>query len=174
MVALTMACHNKRCHEKYIKRCDPIRSHLWQPEIPSYDGARLSCFKPSELNDQPITFRPLINVDFGGPAGVLLSRLTRITVYLGEDADIVGIDFFYERSNGKYFSSIGQGTRDLKAAECRSYGCVHGSSVVQIANFIAGPQGERIVQVEIFYGQGYGLKGLKVNFTAARSAIILY
>lgn len=171
MVALALACHNKRCHEKYIKRRNPIRSHLWEPEIPDYDGGRLSCFRPRELVDQPGTFRPLINVDFGGPGGVLLSRLARITVYLGDRADIVGIDFFYEKSNRKYFSPIGQGTQNLKAEEYRSYGCVQGSSVVQIANFIAGSQGERIIKVEILCGHGHGLKGLKVTSTATHSTV---
>lgn len=87
-------------------------------------------------------FDPLVNVDFGGPQGILLPFLTRIVVHmLAETCPIVGMDFFY-------------------TDRCMRFGS---GGATELSFFLDGPAGERITAVEVTAEEPeFGVRGLQV------------
>ncbi|KAL2817020.1 hypothetical protein BDW59DRAFT_182360 [Aspergillus cavernicola] len=69
------------------------QSHLWVPCPPTYDSLQLSALYPP----LPIlSFEPLLNIDFGGPGGLYLSRLTELVCYMGYDPHpVLGMKAIY-------------------------------------------------------------------------------
>ena len=103
-----------------------IFSSLWTPNIPEEKDLKLGTLLPSQPLD---VFEPLINVDFGGPKGIRLGELTRLTCYMTSGyRPLIGIEVFYADGTSFLYSSGG--------------GC-------EISFFLNGPAGERIHQVGI-------------------------
>ncbi|KAJ5475949.1 hypothetical protein N7475_001678 [Penicillium sp. IBT 31633x] len=70
-----------------------IQSCLWKPHPPSAKDLRFSPMLPTSGSSP--TFEPLITIDFGGPGGVLLGLLTRLTFYMMDGpSPLVGIEIF--------------------------------------------------------------------------------
>lgn len=107
---------------------DLIQSHLWTPRIPIYAGLVLSSLEPQQTGS---TFEPLINIDFGGLRGKLLSSLTRMVIYMvGDYSPIIGVRFFYTDKSVEFGNSGG----------------------VALSFLIDGPNGERISDIEMTVG----------------------
>lgn len=69
-------------------------SALWYPTIPSpFQNLHDDYFPARHVS--PAEYRPLVHVLFGGPGGILLDHLVRISVTVSKSA-IVGINFFYD------------------------------------------------------------------------------
>ncbi|KAL4915381.1 hypothetical protein BDW62DRAFT_125057 [Aspergillus aurantiobrunneus] len=73
------------------------QSHLWTPDIPAYEHLKLSSLLPS-LPARP--FQPLVDLDFGGLGGSLLSRVARVVFYMEYDpSPVLGVKVIY--NNGE-------------------------------------------------------------------------
>ncbi|KAJ0425254.1 hypothetical protein BJY00DRAFT_204588 [Aspergillus carlsbadensis] len=95
---------------------------LWTP---SYPRETVSLVPMPELESSG--FDPILNVDFGGPNGERLPRLTRIVArMLGRADPIVGLTFYFCDHTSDHFGR-------------------HGS--MEVSSFIDGPGGERISSV---------------------------
>jgi hypothetical protein len=114
-------------------------SCLWIPQAPAHQGLTISALEPSQA---PRPFDPLINIDFGGPHGVLLASLTRLVVHMvSEFRPIVGLEFVYNNRSIKF----GLG------------------GVAEISALIDGQGGERIINVEVVIDDPKsGMRGLQV------------
>lgn len=121
-----------------------VQSHLWAPPAPDHEDVKISSLLPSQL---PLTFEPLINIDFGGRRGLYLGSLTRLTFYISSiPYAFVGIEISYSDGKSVVFGS--------------NSGC-------EISFFIDGSKGERINRLGIIeHSHGpqpeTGLCGLQV------------
>ncbi|CAG8192000.1 unnamed protein product [Penicillium salamii] len=106
-----------------------IQSVLWAPHPPSEKYVKCSPLLP--LSESPQPFDPLTNIDFGGPKGVHLGRLTRLTFHMAASNSplpLTGIEIFL--SDGHSFLC---GSR----SDC------------ELSLFIEGSKGERIDRIDI-------------------------
>lgn len=119
-----------------------ILSALWYPKPPRYQDVALGSILP-RVPTGP--FSPLVNMDFGGPGGVLLQSLTRLIVHVAHNRyPIVGMEFRYGDESVRFG---GQGS-------------------VQITTLIDGPAGERIQSVDIITDPaGAHIMGLWVSLS---------
>lgn len=69
-------------------------SALWYPTLPTPSQSLHNDSFPAR-HVSPTEYRPLVHVMFGGPGGILLDHLVRISVTVSKSA-IVGINFFYD------------------------------------------------------------------------------
>ncbi|KAL4778402.1 hypothetical protein BJX76DRAFT_362764 [Aspergillus varians] len=100
--------------------------HLWMPCLPTYDSLQLSALYPPLPN---LPFEPLLNVDFGGPGGLYLSRLTELVCYMGYGSHpVLGMEAIYADGRSVLFGS--------------RRGC-------RLSFAIGGPDGERITEIGI-------------------------
>ncbi|KAE8151706.1 hypothetical protein BDV25DRAFT_171265 [Aspergillus avenaceus] len=68
-------------------------SYLWQSARPSYENLRIYQFQPDSVGTN---YRPLINIDFGGPDGKWLESLVSMEVHVSNElSPIVGMSFKY-------------------------------------------------------------------------------
>lgn len=105
-----------------------VHSHLWIPSIPTYEGLEITALQPPAPSSGR-TFEPLVNVDFAGPGGRLLSSLTRLVCYLSKYTHpLMGFEMIYADGKSILFGSNG--------------GC-------ELSFPIDGPKGERINKVGI-------------------------
>lgn len=56
-----------------------VQSHLWTPHPPRHEDLRISALLPPQPSR---AFEPLINIDFGGPRGLLRGSLTRLAFHM--------------------------------------------------------------------------------------------
>lgn len=116
----------------------------WTPHPPRHEDLIISTLLPSQ---PPRAFEPLINIDFGGPRGLLLGSLTRLAFHMASSPyPLIGIEIFYSDGKSVLFGS--------------NSGC-------EISFFVNGSNGERINQVGILednqrHYSAIGLGGLQV------------
>ncbi|KAF5863926.1 hypothetical protein ETB97_009033 [Aspergillus alliaceus] len=68
-------------------------SYLWQSQRPSYDNLRIYQFQP---DNEGTPYRPLMNIDFGGPDGKWLDSLIGMEVHVSSEiSPIIGMTFNY-------------------------------------------------------------------------------
>ncbi|OGM47235.1 hypothetical protein ABOM_003928 [Aspergillus bombycis] len=68
-------------------------SYLWQSKRPSYDTLQIYQFQPDNVGPP---YRPLMNIDFGGPGGEWLGSLISMEVHVSsESSPILGMTFNY-------------------------------------------------------------------------------
>lgn len=104
-----------------------MQSALWAPHPPSENDLKFSPLLP--LSDSSRAFDPLMNIDFGGPKGVRLGLLTRLTFHMtAHPMPLVGIEIFYSDGNSSLYGTRG--------------GC-------ELSFFIDGPKGECIDHIDI-------------------------
>lgn len=108
------------------------RSAIWYPELPP-TSLNLNEEAFPQLPSYTWGYRPLFWACFGGPGGVYLGRLTKITGCLSL---LRRIDFTFQGE---------------VPAECRTFGRWEDSEYAMLIEFpIDGPGGERIERVDIF------------------------
>ncbi|KAE8165221.1 hypothetical protein BDV40DRAFT_259020 [Aspergillus tamarii] len=99
-------------------------SYLWQSERPSYDNLRIYQFQPDNVGTP---YRPLMNIDFGGPNGEWLDSLVSMEVHVSSEfSPILGMTFNYT-------------DKTLQFGKC--------SSDRKLTFSVNGPGGERITEV---------------------------
>lgn len=115
------------------------QSDLWIPRVPTYKNFEISTLEPPRYSHAS---KVLLDIDFGGRHGVLLSSLTRIVVHMVSDPrPIIGIDVFYT-DRGMRLGS-GGGT--------------------EISFLIDGPGGERITSMGVTVNDpAVGVRDLQV------------
>ncbi|XHG00078.1 hypothetical protein AWENTII_003549 [Aspergillus wentii] len=129
-----------------------VQFKLWTPYAPGYEDLRISTLLPS-LSDW--AFEPLINIDFGGPRGLLLGSLTRLVFHMASyPYPLVGIETSYSDGRTVLFGSNG--------------GC-------EISFSIDGSKGERINRIDALEGNRryyayIGLAGLQISTNYGRTA----
>ncbi|CAG8920000.1 unnamed protein product [Penicillium salamii] len=131
-----------------------IQSVLWAPHPPNEKDVKCSHLLP--LSESPGPFDRLMNIDFGGPKGVHLGRLTRLTFHmaaLDSRLPLTGIEVFL--SDGHSFL-CGSGN------DCK------------LTLFIEGSKGERIDRIDILeessrYHLVKDLSGLQISTNFGRS-----
>ncbi|CVK91419.1 uncharacterized protein FMAN_09533 [Fusarium mangiferae] len=112
-------------------------SGLWHPYEP--DTSVYGAIHPSAAKDkQTVNQLYLLNMDFGGPGGALISRLSRITaLHDDQHGSFRGFVFSYADGRTKSY-----GTRTIINTTSDRSTCIGQSS------YINGPGGERIVSLE--------------------------
>ncbi|GAB1210321.1 hypothetical protein APSETT445_009112 [Aspergillus pseudonomiae] len=99
-------------------------SYLWQSKLSSYDNLRIYQFQPDNAG---IPYRPLLNIDFGGPDGKWLDSLISMEVHVSSEfSPILGMTFNYT-------------DKTLRFGTCTSGEALTFS--------VDGPGGERIIDV---------------------------
>lgn len=86
---------------------DPSRleSLLWTPHPPRHAHLSISPLLPPEPSQ---VFEPLLNIDFGGPSGVLLGSVARLTLHMeSPPRPIIGIEVFHNDGRSVLFGSEG-------------------------------------------------------------------
>lgn len=133
-------------------------SALWYPTIPSPFQNLHDDYFPARYVS-PTEYRPLVHVMFGGPGGILLDHLVRISVTVSKSA-IVGINFFYDipvttiARNTSVRASIpskkdannGGYTYSYSLQACPS--TASGDTSDKILFAINGPAGERLTSLQ--------------------------
>lgn len=139
-------------------------SALWYPTIPRpFQNLHDNSFPARHVS--PTEYRPLVHVMFGGPDGILLDHLLRISVTVSKDA-IVGINFFYDipvttnnttARDTSVRASIPSGDRETNNRGNRqaySYSLqacpstASGDTSDKILFSIDGPAGERLTSIQ--------------------------
>lgn len=111
---------------QHVMDSSRAQSHLWTPYPPGHEELRISILLPSGPS-RP--FRPLTNIDFGGPKGLLLTSLARLTFYMASTPHLfIGIEISYSNGRSVLFGS--------------SDGC-------GLSFFIDGSNGERINRIGV-------------------------
>ncbi|KAL3441468.1 hypothetical protein BJX65DRAFT_313821 [Aspergillus insuetus] len=135
--------------EEEINRCC-IQSYLWATHPPIHEGLSISALLP-EI--PPRRFEPVLNIDFGGQAGVRLGKLTRFVFYMASrPVPFVGLEVGFSDGEPMLFGS--------------RVGCA-------MPFFIDGAGGERIVQVAALRRCGspnLRLAGLQLSTNYERTA----
>lgn len=109
-----------------IDRLDP--QPLWTPSYPRETVALIP--KPKEYH----SFGPILNLDFGGPNGERLGKLTRIVMHLHSRlSPFVGVTFYFNDDTCIHFGRQG---------------------AMEISSFIDGPGGELISSVMVEKSMG--------------------
>ncbi|KAJ5702049.1 hypothetical protein N7488_009597 [Penicillium malachiteum] len=104
------------------------QSLLWAPCAPNKKSVEISTLLP--LSNASRAFEPLMNIEFGGPEGLFVGSVRRITCYMKTGyCPLVGIEIFH--SDGR---SVLCGTRN---------GC-------ELSWFLDGANGECIDKVDIY------------------------
>ncbi|PKY08597.1 hypothetical protein P168DRAFT_323700 [Aspergillus campestris IBT 28561] len=139
-----------------IQDLSRVYSHLWTPPPPGHENLTIGTILPRQPSQ---AFEPLINIDFGGPQGVLLGSLTRLAFHMASRPyPLMGIEVSY--SDGRYMLF---GSRS---------GCV-------LSVFVNGPEGERINHIGIFehdlddYSEATTLDGLRVSHIVPKTSCIM-
>ena len=112
-------------------------AEIWYPETPE-SPCNWAVSHPSAVAPaQP--FNLCLNMDFGGPDGQLLGKLTRVSVFLGGyPAVLIGMEFDYSDGSRRAY-----GRRDYLIEN------KHHVAGVEQSFFIDGPGGEVITSVEV-------------------------
>lgn len=73
-----------------------LRDHArWLPDVPNEALSLNASYVPARTRRPPRKYNPLTMLLFGGRHGAHLSKLTMISVWMGEDMQILGIYFTY-------------------------------------------------------------------------------
>ncbi|KAF9893998.1 hypothetical protein FE257_008969 [Aspergillus nanangensis] len=93
----------------------------------------------------------VINIDFGGPGGILLKALTKLVVHMAiGPLPVVGVDFSYADSTVKHFGHRGQN---------------------QLTFYVNGPAGERITKIVVVLDVRWtGMSGFEIWTNYGRHA----
>ena len=136
-----------------------IESYLWIPQAPANREITISPLEPLQ---EARPFDPLINIDFGGAHGVLLSSLTRVVVHMvSEDCPVVGFEFFYLDQTLKF--GYGGGTEISALIDGPAGERIIDLEVITNDPLIDGPERERILDLEVILnGPKFGMRGLQV------------
>ncbi|KAK2789239.1 hypothetical protein FQN52_006331 [Onygenales sp. PD_12] len=127
-----------------------LESYLWVPEVPRDRDIILGSLEPKLDHRVPVNFEPRFDIYFGGPKGLLLSHLTRVVVHmLCDDCLIIGMTFYYT-DHSVNFGSSGE---------------------TEIPFLIDGPNGERIISLEVLNDDYCGMRGLKIGTNYGRSML---
>lgn len=111
---------------QHVMDSSRVQSHLWTPHPPRHEDLSISILLSSQSSG---IFEPLTNIDFGGPRGLLLASLARLTFHMVSDPHLfIGIDISYSDGRSILFGSSG--------------GC-------GISFFVDGSKGERINRIGI-------------------------
>lgn len=130
-------------------------SALWYPTLPTpSQNLHDSSFTARHVS--PNEYRPLVHVMFGGPGGVLLDHLVRISVTVSKSA-IVGINFFYDipistsTSTTSARTSIPRdqdGSNDHYSYSLQACPSTTSGESDKILFAINGPAGERLTSIQ--------------------------
>lgn len=102
-----------------------VQSHLWTLHPLRHEDLIIGTLLPSQLSR---AFESLINIDFGGPRGLLLRSLTRLAFHMASSPyPLIGTEVFYSdgksvlfRSNSgceiSFFSMAQMGSVSIKSA----------------------------------------------------------
>ncbi|KAL3485009.1 hypothetical protein BJX62DRAFT_243400 [Aspergillus germanicus] len=131
-----------------------IQKYLWTPHPPLYETTTFGPLLPAQYDKG---FGPLIgplrNIDFGGPGGRLLDKLTRMVFYMDTmSTPFIGVECHYVDHETRCFGDT------TKAGAC------------EISFLIDGPAGERISHVNLLLSPRSGLIGLQLATNYGRSA----
>ncbi|KAL3442297.1 hypothetical protein BJX65DRAFT_312988 [Aspergillus insuetus] len=131
-----------------------IQRYLWTHHPPRYENATFGPLLPAQYDKGfgPL-IGPLCNIDFGGPGGRLLGKLTRMVLYMDIMATpFMGVECHYVDHETRCFGDT------TKAEAC------------EISFLIDGPAGERISHVNLLLSPRSGLIGLQLSTNHGRSA----
>lgn len=104
-----------------------LRGHArWLPDVPNEALSLNASYVPAITRRPPQKYSPLTMLLFGGRHGAHLSKLTMISVWMGEDAQILGIYFTYSvEVDGYKVHSLGRpwplGRDDRNRVPCDCY-----------------------------------------------------
>ncbi|KAL4910813.1 hypothetical protein BDW74DRAFT_172276 [Aspergillus multicolor] len=102
-----------------------VSQPTWTPTYPR----RTVTLAPEPQNPRPDTSSPILNIDFGGPGGERLTRLTRIVAHmLDKFAPFVGLSFYFNDQGFIHFGRKGS---------------------MEVSSLIKGPGGQLISNVII-------------------------
>ncbi|KAL2859411.1 hypothetical protein BJX68DRAFT_261852 [Aspergillus pseudodeflectus] len=131
-----------------------IQNYLWMPHPPLHEDTTFGPILPAMYDKVfgPLN-GPLCNIDFGGPGGHLLSKLTRMV--------------FYMESMARPFSGVECQYLDQTT---RCFGTTTKGAACEISFLIDGPAGERISHVNLLVSPRIGMAGLQLSTNHGRSA----
>ncbi|KGO74307.1 hypothetical protein PITC_019770 [Penicillium italicum] len=136
---------------RHVTDSSRVQSHLWTPHAPRQEELRISILLPFR---SPRAFEPLTNIDFGGPRGLLLASLARLTFYMTSYPYLfIGIEISYSDGRSVLHGSSG--------------GC-------GLSFFVDGSNGERINRIGVLgireSQPEMSLDGLQVSTNYGRTA----
>ncbi|RDW93995.1 uncharacterized protein DSM5745_01317 [Aspergillus mulundensis] len=100
-----------------------VSQPVWTPTYPRKTVA----LAPEPWNPRPDTSSPILNIDFGGPTGERLTRLTRIVSHMvDKSSPFVGLSFYLDDQSFFHFGQRGS---------------------MEVSSFIDGPGGELISSI---------------------------
>lgn len=137
----------------------------WFPNVPD-EKLSLNEASFSELPRQPLKYRPLTMMLYGGMQGIHLSKLTEIVVWIVDFENIYGIDFMYNvEVDGQRVYTLGRRGPFLDT-EPRSYEPCDSSTDQRICFQIDGPGGEIINGVDIQETKHFEIRGFRVSLAS--------
>lgn len=78
--------------------------YIWTPQMP----CNVRLLTESLVTPDNQRFNPILNMDFGGPRGFMLSSLSKVVVTMRSNpALVIGIEFFYGSEKTTFFGSRG-------------------------------------------------------------------
>ncbi|PGH23669.1 hypothetical protein AJ80_02275 [Polytolypa hystricis UAMH7299] len=125
----------------------------WTPSIPDNALSLNERFFKEPRRDL-FKYRPLSFFLFGGPNGIYLKNLARISVWCGRDTSLYGIDFTYNMEiDGQTVHALGRSELGVRKIDFQ----------------IDGPGGEVIQAVQIYRKYPYGLWSFEIHTNRDRS-----
>ncbi|KAL1970940.1 hypothetical protein VTN77DRAFT_2774 [Rasamsonia byssochlamydoides] len=143
----------------------------WFPDVPD-DSFCLNETAFREIPRQPLEYRPLTVLLYGGPQGVHLNKLIGITVWIVDFERIYGIDFAYNTAvDGQKVHTLGR-SGPFSDAEPRSYGPCDNSTDQRIDFPIDGPGGEIIEGVDVQQTEYLQIRGFRNSYQSRTDSYI--
>lgn len=151
-----------------------LRDHArWLPDLPNGALSLNTSSLPLRTRRPPRKYEPLTMVLYGGLHGAHLSKLTEISVWMGEDMEILGIYFTYSievdghkvHTFGRQWPS-GRDERNRVPCDCFTTGdCPLGDCPRdrRVDFPVDGPQGEIINRVDLQNHSNGELMGFRVR-----------
>lgn len=151
-----------------------LRDHArWLLDVPN-EALSLNASSFPAITRHPLRkYQPLTMLLYGGLHGAHLSKLTGISVWFGEDAQILGIDFSYSvEVDGCKIHTLGLpfSGRKVRSEPCNCCKCTDDdrstddcSTDYRIEFPIDGPGGEVINRVDLQHMGDEGILGFRVR-----------
>ncbi len=140
----------------------------WFPDVPD-ENLSLNEASFSDMPRQPLKYRPLTMMLYGGLQGIHLSKFIGIKVWIVDFERIYGIDFMYNNEvDGQKVHTLGR-RGPFSDTEPRSYEPCDSSTEQSIDFQVDGTGGEIIDGVDIQEAKDFpftGIRGFRVSLTS--------